>query len=390
MEARLICAAFAAASLLSLGASHRTENFLVTAPSQEFAKQVAESAEQFRTDLAIEWLGHELPPWRDKCPITMVNVGPQYGAGGATSFMFENGRPFGWTMTLQGSKERILDSVLPHEVTHTVFATHFGRPLPRWADEGACTTVEHVSERQKQHDMLYEFLTTHRGIAFNKMFKMTEYPPDVLPLYSQGYSLARFLIAQSGKREFLDFVGDGMKWNNWTKATQQHYGYRSLSELQVTWLEWVRRGSPKVESQPDLIAKASRDSNAELVPVAAAEIRAEPESKVVPVSLASDAKSIDDRKGDERSTGWYSRVRDQAVATRGNQQDPPVARTDLAARSGKRDIAPSQSLARPQPIGRPRQIVLEWSRPATYPGPAPPRPARTSRLVPNFGQTFRR
>ena len=37
---------------------------------------------------------------------------------------------------------RILDSVLPHEITHTIFATHFGQPLPRWADEGACTTVD--------------------------------------------------------------------------------------------------------------------------------------------------------------------------------------------------------------------------------------------------------
>ena len=39
MEARLIRAALVAASLLSLGASHRTENFLVTAPTQQFAAQ---------------------------------------------------------------------------------------------------------------------------------------------------------------------------------------------------------------------------------------------------------------------------------------------------------------------------------------------------------------
>ncbi len=99
-------------------------------------------------------------------------------------------------MSVQGSHERVLDSVLPHEVTHTIFATHFGRPLPRWADEGACTTVEHPSERNKQTRLLYEFLTTGRGIAFNRMFAMTEYPADILPLYSQGFSLAKFLIAK--------------------------------------------------------------------------------------------------------------------------------------------------------------------------------------------------
>ena len=89
---------------------------------------------------------------------------------------------------------RILDSVLPHEVTHTIFATHFRRPLPRWADEGACTTVEHHSERQKQQMFLIDFLHTGRGIAFNQMFAMKEYPQDVMPLYSQGYSLARYLV----------------------------------------------------------------------------------------------------------------------------------------------------------------------------------------------------
>ena len=62
-------------------------------------------------------------------------------------------------MHIQGSRERILDSVLPHEITHTIFATHFGRPLPRWADEGACTTVEHVSEKAKQDNFLIQFLT---------------------------------------------------------------------------------------------------------------------------------------------------------------------------------------------------------------------------------------
>ena len=90
MEARLIRAAFLAACLGSLGAGHRTENFIVTASSQQFAQQVAETAESLRHSLAMEWLGHELTPWEDKCPIT-VTAGRQLGAGGMTRFMFRNG-----------------------------------------------------------------------------------------------------------------------------------------------------------------------------------------------------------------------------------------------------------------------------------------------------------
>ena len=131
-----------------------------------------------------------MPTWAGPCPIT-VQVGDHLGAGGATSFMFERGEVYGWRMTIQGSLERVLDSVLPHEVTHTIFATHFRRPLPRWADEGACTTVEHASERAKQQMMLVDQLRNGRGIAFGQMFAMKEYPHDVMPLYSQGYSVAR-------------------------------------------------------------------------------------------------------------------------------------------------------------------------------------------------------
>ena len=47
------------------------------------------------------------------------------------------------------------------------------------------------------------------------MFAMKEYPHDVMPLYSQGYSVARYLIANGGKQNFLEFLADGMRDENW-------------------------------------------------------------------------------------------------------------------------------------------------------------------------------
>ncbi len=55
--------------------------------------------------------------------------------------------------------------------------------------------------------MLIDFLRTGHGIAFSRLFAMKDYPHDVMPLYSQGYSVARYLVAQHGKREFLNFLG---------------------------------------------------------------------------------------------------------------------------------------------------------------------------------------
>jgi hypothetical protein len=248
MDARLFRAAVLLAAAGSLGASYRTENFLITAPTEELAQQIGHEAERFRRELALEWLGRELPRWSQPCPIT-ATVGDELGAGGVTRFYFDRGpsgrvEPLGWQMAVQGSRERILDSVLPHEVMHTVFASHFRRPLPRWADEGACTVVEHASERAKQHQMLITFLKTGRGIPFDKMFAMKEYPPDMLPIYSQGYSATRFLIAHGGKRKFVQFMETGFRLNDWPAAVRQHYGYQDLGALQNTWLDWVRAGSP--------------------------------------------------------------------------------------------------------------------------------------------------
>ena len=247
MDARARCLVLLSVAL-SLAASHRTENFLVSSDDPLLARQVAEAAEQYRRQLAISWLGKELPRWKDICPIQVV-AGSRLGAGGQTSFTFEQDRPGRWKMFVQGSRQRILDSVLPHEITHTIFASHFGQRLPRWADEGACTTVEHISERRKQQQLLVQFLTTDRGIPFNRMYRIKEYPKDVMPLYAQGYSVARYLVTHGGRRRFVAYLETGMAGGDWDMATRRHYGLANLSELQLAWISWIQRGCPLPQEQ---------------------------------------------------------------------------------------------------------------------------------------------
>ena len=49
--------------LFGLGAKHVTPNFEVEAPTDEIAQKVGAAAEHSRRQLAIEWLGEELPNW---------------------------------------------------------------------------------------------------------------------------------------------------------------------------------------------------------------------------------------------------------------------------------------------------------------------------------------
>jgi hypothetical protein len=358
MDALLVRCAVVAAAVASLGAGYRTQNFIVEAPSPQMAEQIGRAAEKYRRELAIDWLGKEMANWSQPCPIT-AQVAPHLGAGGATSFVFEHGEVFGWRMTIQGSLERILDSVLPHEVTHTIFATHFRQPLPRWADEGACTTVEHASEKAKQQQMLVNFLQTGRGIAFSKMFAMREYPRDVMPLYSQGYSLARWLVAQGGRRKFLDYISDGLRDENWTRATKQHYGYDSLRTLQETWLAWVAQGSPPLKSAEE----------ATLVAVTGPEKpkpgRPAPE-QIVDNAPAPRGASVYEVAGGAAGPQTSASASAEKWRRRGlRDESTPAAQPDAQATAAAARLpGPAfQEVTRPQEIQRPRQVILEWSRP---------------------------
>ncbi|REJ70450.1 MAG: hypothetical protein DWQ31_00990 [Planctomycetota bacterium] len=363
MEARITRLAILATALLSLGASYRTENFVVTAPTPQFAQQVGEAAERYRRELAIEWLGEELRTWARPCPIT-VNASANLGAGGATSFMFQNGEVYGWQMTIQGSQERILDSVLPHEVTHTIFATHFRQPLPRWADEGACTTVEHPSEKLRHQQLLIQFLKTGRGISMSRMFAMREYPPDVLPLYAQGFSVARYLIEHGGKRKFVGFMEDALASSDWRSAIRAHYGHGDLTTLQNRWLDWVRQGSPRLsplQTPPDTAIAGNAPRNSTPATFAAAPPR---QAEATPPSESLAAAT-------DRSQSSGAPVRWQAIPpnTQANTGSDP-SRNAAADSSGQsataaeatataRNEPPRRYQAiRQQPPQRPTQRVL--------------------------------
>src|SRR5436309_13380355 len=116
-------------------ANFRTQNFYVTAPTPEMAQEFGQAAESYRKQKAIEWLGQEMPPWPQPCPLIVKPT--MSGPGGATTFNYDRGGGYViLAMNIEGGKERMLHSVLPHEVTHTVFAHHFRNPVARWADEG--------------------------------------------------------------------------------------------------------------------------------------------------------------------------------------------------------------------------------------------------------------
>lgn len=230
-----------------------TDNFVVKAPTKELAKRFADMAEQYRRDKAMEWLGYEIPRWPQRCPL-VVKVSPER-TGGATTFTFGvdgNRRPSVMSQEMQifGGLEQLLQSVLPHEVTHTVLAHHFGQAVPRWADEGGSVLSENDEERFTHDVRCREILNQGRGIPLRVLLTLKEYPKDMIVLYAQGYSITQFLVDQGGRKKFLKFIGTGMQNDNrnWEEAVQV-YGYDSVDALQEAWIASLKKPPQRIAAR---------------------------------------------------------------------------------------------------------------------------------------------
>jgi hypothetical protein len=220
------------------GATYPTQNFVVEAPTPQIAEQVGKAAEYYRREKALQWLGREMPTWPERCSLS-VRV-TMSSPGGATSFNFMNGHVW-QQMNIEGPLDRILASVLPHEVTHTVFAHYFRQPVPRWADEGGSVLSEDDLERSRHDSMVRVILNSGRAIRLRTLFSLRDYPREVGALYAEGYSVSDFLVGTSNRQTFLSFVAHGMQYG-WDSASQSHYHYQSVEQLEQAWIEHLRTG----------------------------------------------------------------------------------------------------------------------------------------------------
>lgn len=269
-----VAALLPAACGIAQAATYQTVNFAVTAKNPQVAEKVGKAAEVYRKQLAVFWLGKALPNWSRPCKIAVTEGA--LGAGGQTTFQFVKGEVLNWRMDVQGTLERILDSVLPHEINHTIFACHFRRPLPRWADEGAATLFEHRSEQLKQLALLNEVIKNKRElITLRDLLSMKEYPKGqrpMLTLYAEGYALADFLVQQKGRHAYLRFISDGER-TGWDQAIKANFDHDGIESLEKNWRGWVLAGMPKLTLPSDqMLAAQENDSESKAQAAARPEI----------------------------------------------------------------------------------------------------------------------
>ncbi len=297
---------------------HRTTNFLLEAPSSDIARKVGEAAERLRRQLAIQWLGQELPPWPERCHI-QIQIG--LSKGGYSKFSFDKGKPPSQTMSLSGSVEDILADTLPHEMTHVILANRLRRPFPRWADEGAAMLAEGDATKLSYDLRLRKILaTSERAISVRRLFAMEDYPADYVAFYSEGFSVSRFLLESGGRQKFLEFIEQGLR-DGWDQAIQTHYHFRDLEELEKAWMIITKPSFQRNYAIELAIKDRQADGSWKILCQSCLDA---PEGK--PVTFFSGSKVLRPQSTEAYPVGYSVRMR--AIASKG-------ARTILEARVEK-------------------------------------------------------
>ena len=206
----------------------------------------------------------------------------------------------------------------------------------------------------------------------------------MMPLYSQGL-LAGPLPDRPGRQAEISELSwpTACSDENWSRATKQHYGYDNLLALQNTWLDWVRKGSPAIDTPhetPALVAVELGASGRATVPrrTRCDQRRTAPSRRRVRPSAAcqrdTGGRSVYESGRECRSNACRPAAAGDDWQPRGGTRSPPAAMAAAAdGRVAGRDRVeapadklrrPTYQVTRPQPIQRPRQVILEWNRAA--------------------------
>lgn len=218
------------------GFAHRTTGN-VMAPDQATAEAVLAKAEEYRRQVALEWLGEELPP--SAGPVAIHVQFSQTEDTGLTLPIDGPERKFHriWLIT---SRERALGSTLHHEMVHAVLATRFPGRLPAWCDEGVAGAKDDPERVALRRRIVEQFAQADAWPPLRTLLEAKEISTTDEAAYSVASSLVEFLLTRGDRPTFLRFAASGRDLG-WDRAVRDHYGFGSVAELQTAWQRWATR-----------------------------------------------------------------------------------------------------------------------------------------------------
>ncbi len=216
------------------------KNFTVVAPrGDHLADKVLSRAEELRRDIALEWLGKELPEGQGLTHIT-VELAKDKDEG--LTWLCGPGRAVrgDHRMWLTTSRERAVGSTLEHEITHVVLAIRFPKGMPVWVNEGIASLADDEERHKARRELQQQWARSGQWPSLEKVLYQRTLPPSDQAGYAASVSLTEFLLTKGDRRELIGFIEQAGQ-DGWNAALSKSYGIAGVGELQRQWQDWARK-----------------------------------------------------------------------------------------------------------------------------------------------------
>jgi hypothetical protein len=236
----------AVASRVDAAGFAMSDNFTVFTPSyptqqdaQAYAREVLQSAEVWRREIARQWLGEELPPSVGQ---TIVNVSFSEQQDAGLTWAKDDPRRRYHTLYLTTTPDRALGSTLAHEMVHVVLATRFPHPqrLPAWLEEGVASSYDDGPRQTTRQRILSWIAKTGNWPDAESLLNSPNMATRDKTAYATASSMTEFLLTRGDKRTLLEF-GQYANQAGWDAALNKYYRLNGTAALQRNWQQWLQQ-----------------------------------------------------------------------------------------------------------------------------------------------------
>jgi hypothetical protein len=224
-------------------------NGVVYAPNEALAQAVLHKAGEYRRDVALEWLGEELPPSVGRM---RIHVHLSDADRGQTWANDSPGRKY-HTLWLHGSEETVTGGLLKHEVTHAVLATQFPEGLPPLIDEGIASTADDPARKAIRSRILDWYTRTGNWPRLERLLESRLIAAEDQQSYAIASSVVEYLLTRGDKATLLRFARSG-KANGWDQALRMHYHIGGVAQLESQWQAWAARQTGAAQMATNQVA----------------------------------------------------------------------------------------------------------------------------------------
>jgi hypothetical protein len=220
-----------------------TANFRIMHDQKKtMVENVGKVAEETRLALQKKWFGDVSVEWDGKCSIYLhVNrekyetKTKQKNTLGHMRTITQVDGVYSRTIHIPAKEAKLLEDVLPHEVSHSVMAVRFQGKMPRWADEGMAMLAESPAAIDECLGRLAKYKKQDALFALEVMLQ-TDEPEHIMTLefYSQSTSVVQFLTKRKGPATFTAFLRTCLR-KGYEPALKEHYAIEGFRDLERQW-----------------------------------------------------------------------------------------------------------------------------------------------------------